>query len=320
MNNYSVALLTPSVLAILLLIATGYAVPATAYNPVRDLTGKTIHQHVEHKTEKLAVATDKFLHNPVEYLTELPASLVADVCSAPIQQYEGTLRGQANGRWKGLPQDLVIGIQDAYSVNLASVRYAENIDTIGSNAYTFGKSIYFPRRINLQDRQDLRWMLHELEHTVQFAGATYGRAGKLCEYAAHAFGNAGNHDEINMEEAAERKADWVIDYAYWVMTNGVPEELATDSQIARNEIVIINHLDIPVEFEMATEYTAKGTETIPPYTSRIFTGHANDTWFNLDMGSADRFGRIQWVSYGLDGGTTQHIQRRDDGALDFFYE
>jgi hypothetical protein len=167
-------------------------------------------------------------------------------------------------------------------------------------------------------------MLHELEHTVQFAGASYGQAGKLCEYAAKGIGTL-SYNQIDMERAADRKADSLIDTAYWVMNNGLPEGVATNSQVAANEIIIFNDTEIDVVLEMATAYTENGPETVPAYSWMIFTGAPKDTWFNVGVGTTDPTGRVHWREYGYDSRTRLHIDWSVDESgyyriLDLFYE
>lgn len=62
----------------------------------------------------------------------------------------------------------------AYDIDLTIVSYAEGIDTIFGNGVTSGYCIHFPRGINLDrtnpNEDDVRWMLHELEHVVQYKG------------------------------------------------------------------------------------------------------------------------------------------------------
>ncbi|KAJ5481789.1 hypothetical protein N7475_000601 [Penicillium sp. IBT 31633x] len=83
---------------------------------------------------------------------------------------------QAKGKYKPLPQWLKLVLQelDVYDIDLNKVCYAEGINTLQEdNAITFGNNIHFPRSINLDRysnsaRDDVHWMLHELQHTVQY--------------------------------------------------------------------------------------------------------------------------------------------------------
>lgn len=303
--------------AFLWLCMTG--TPAVAWDPVRDLTGRTIKQHVERKIDKAGVAAKKLLHNPVDYLIHLPESLIADVCSAPVQYYENSLRGQARNSWRSLPPIFVESMQGAYSVDLSSVRYAVGIRTADGTAQTFGRWIYFPREIDLRNHSDLHWMLHELEHVVQYSGAKYGYAGSLCEYTAKSVGSGFQHDRIDWERAADAKANWTVDYAYLVMNQGIPQGLSRHDSLARNQILIFNDTDYEVVFFMETAFTEEGQERIPPRAWTVFTGDRRDTWFNVRIGTETRQG-AQWISYGLNGATRQHIEPNQYGVLDFYYE
>ena len=166
---------------VLLAVLCGVSVETAAIDPVRSLTGRTLKGHVERRLDRIENSTLKFLHNPVDYTMGLPEKLIADACAAPVRSYEGTLHGQV-GQWYQLPPGLIQAAQEFYSVNLAGVRFAVNIRTSNGAAQTFGKVIYFPRRINFADRGDVQWMLHELEHVVQYANSKWGSNGKLCEY------------------------------------------------------------------------------------------------------------------------------------------
>jgi hypothetical protein len=245
--------------------------PASAWDPVRDLTGRTVKQHVERKIDKAEVAAKKLLHNPVDYLIHLPESLIADVCSAPVQYYENSLRGQAGNSWRSLPPVFVQAMQGAYSVDLSSVRYAVGIRTANGAAQTFGRWIYFPRAIDLRNYSDLHWMLHELEHVVQYSGASYGYAGSLCEYMAKSVGSGFQHDNIDWERAADAKADWTVDYAYQVMNQGIPQGLSRNDSLARNQILIFNDTDYEIVFFMETAFTEEGQERIPAHAWTVFT-------------------------------------------------
>lgn len=163
-------------------------------------------------------SAEKAVRDPVGYILSRPERLFSEVCAAPIRRYERILRVNANGRWKRLPPQLIRVLQPHYSnVNLANVAYAEGMRTSNGQAQAIGRQIYFPRGINLMNRGDLFWMLHELEHTQQYAGARNGTSGKLCEYAAKAVGNGFSHDSIDMERAADRKAHYLINIAMSAM-------------------------------------------------------------------------------------------------------
>lgn len=283
---------------------------AWAWDPIRDATGRTLKEHVERKIEKGRVAARKFVRDPAGYLTDLPGDLINDICSAPMQQYEGTLRGQARTRWKPLPRHFVAALQSEYSVDLTSIRYAENIRTSNGQAQTFGRYIYFPVRIELRDRDDLFWMLHELEHSVQFAGARGGQSGKLCEYAMKSVGAGFEHDRIDMERAADRKADYLVEYAWRVMDRGFSDR---QLRLSHNEIAIVNDTDRAVTFYLETRFTEETREVIPGRTRMFFEGSPRDTWFNVTVGK-----RLE--TYFVEGGDSVYIDVKRNGYLDLFNE
>lgn len=304
--------------SVLFAVSACIATSAWAWDPVRDLTGRTAKQHVERKIDKAEVAAKKLFKDPVGYLIRLPQSIVADVCSSPIQYYENTLQGQAQGRWNGLPEALIQRVQPYYSVDLRSVQYAVGIRTANGAAQTFGNRIYFPRSLDLSERGDLHWMLHELEHVVQYSGR-FGYAGSLCEYTAKAIGSGFRHDSIDWERAADAKANSIVDFALGVMSAQSQMAPRPAFGVTRNQIIIVNQTNADVVFFMETAETDEGEERIPARSWTIFTGAPGDTWFNVRIGTRTPQG-VRWVKYGLDGGTRQHIDWNREGVLDFFYE
>lgn len=252
---------------------------------------------VEKKAHKLGIAVRKFSRNPVNYTLNLPASVISDVCSIPARAYEQGLRAQAHGRWTHLPEKLIWLIQDEYAVNLSSVVYSQRINT-GGDAVTFGPTIYFPRDIDLTQAGDVHWMLHELEHVVQFRGGTYGEAGKLCEYEAKMIGTL-SHDKIDMERAADRKADRLVQQ----VMNGLNEPdpfLPGD-----HEIIVVNDTDNELRYGLETATIQKTMMTIPPHTLERFAGTGRDDWFNIYLGDNQ--------SVGVDHATCQHLNYDANG-------
>lgn len=87
------------------------------------------------------------------------------------------LHAQANNRWQKLPPKLKGVLRDYFKGNrhwplrydLDNVRFATRIQTLHGLAITFENNIFFPRDINLESRADVRLMIHELEHTMQYA-------------------------------------------------------------------------------------------------------------------------------------------------------
>jgi hypothetical protein len=186
--------------------ALAAATPALAWDPVRDLTGKTAQEHAQDWTD----SANECRRRPRGCIEP---TLPMDLCSKNLRKYEGGLRAQVK-RWRQLPPDLIDALERHYpQVNLHDIRYAERISTAGDAAVTFGRRIYFPTKVDFTDPSHVHWMLHELEHTVQYAQRG-GRSKFLCEYAAKIIGNRFQHDAIDLERAADRKADRLLDRTY----------------------------------------------------------------------------------------------------------
>jgi Domain of unknown function (DUF4157) len=135
---------------------------------------------------------------------------------------------QAAGKYKPLPLWLraVLDDLDAYDVDMNLVHYAENISTFEDNAVTIGYNIHFPREISIEresiDSDDLEWILHELEHVVQYK-RTGGVAPFLAKYVIQSTGSAitnlssnwkkyviSIHDNVELEKDAQNKAESLL--------------------------------------------------------------------------------------------------------------
>lgn len=292
-----------SLVSILISISLFEPTFAFAWDPVRDLTGKNLTNLVRDRANNLANQAGKFISDPVGYSLKLPKSIFAELCSAPIQYYGGTLAGQANGRWKALPPQLVKGIQRFYRNDLSAVRYSERIRTSNGSAQTFGNLIYFPTTIDLLNPSDMWWMLHELEHTSQYAGES--QALKLCEYMAKSIGSGGQHDNIDWESAADRKANYAHDAAMAAITQ-IP--------LSANQIVLQNDTYRPVVFSLESASAARQDFVLQPRTQELFTSpSSSDSWHNLYIVTDGTE-----ITYGVDGGTVWRIYYdNSSGVLDF---
>ena len=306
--------------AALVLMSQGASAGGIKWDPVKDLTGKNANRWIKDRGTNLQNQVNGLLTQPFVYLEKLPASVLADICSAPAQWFGGTLAGQADGRWKALPPQLVAALQSQYQgVNLSAVRYAENINTGFSEGMTFGNQIYFPKSIDLTDRGDLQWMLHELEHTGQY-GRSPSQAATLCEYEAKGIGSGFNHDRINMERAAIAKAAYLIDYAYGIMN---PEQSQSTAQVAHNEydspaanqVVVSNDTDQVIYFSLQTASAQYTQFSLAPHTENVYTGENNENWFNVAIVTNG-----VTVQRGVDGGTVQSISVSQQGVLDVFQQ
>lgn len=172
---------------------------------------------------------------PEYVLKSAPAQLVWPIINA----YEQRLQSQANGRWQRLPPGFVKTFASKYpQVNLNEVRFATGIDTVHGQAITLGNLIYFPKNVDLHLKTDRKWMLHELEHTVQYK-LKGGEGAFLTEYLLHGAGTIVSckcinvHDDIGIEQAATRKAD-IVGNEYgnvFYMTNSCERDLVFTTQV-----------------------------------------------------------------------------------------
>jgi hypothetical protein len=143
-----------------------------------------------------------------------------DEIASKLRIYQFFLHKQASGKYQKLPLELRQIIQPYYQeIDLQKVDYAENVDTVHGQGITIGYRIYFPRKINLDTYQDLRWMLHELQHVVQYKREG-GELNFLKKYSKEAgkqiFINKSFsiHDNIHLEQEADQVAYQVLDLVW----------------------------------------------------------------------------------------------------------
>ena len=293
-----------------------------AWDPVKDLTGRSLKGQIDHHIDKLDHATQQFLHNPLKYTVSLPGKFMAGVCATVPNLYEGTLAGQV-GNWYSLPPELINAVQSQYSVDLSGVRYSKNIRTSNGDAQTFGNFIYFPYQVDLSNRDNLWVMLHELEHVVQYAHATSGSDGWICEYLGKAIGAGFQHDSMDMEQAADRKANYLIDFAYAAMSGAAQTaSVAQGMQVqggmlAPNEMWIRNETPYPVSFYLQTATFAEGL-MLNPFSQQVYRGAPQDSWFFISVITNFPNGQYE-LHYTLSGGTQQHLAWNTNGLIDVFH-
>jgi hypothetical protein len=154
--------------------------------------------------------------NPPGCPGQILSSFAYQQMAGIVDQYIAYLRGQGHGRWKRLPDEIVLAVQQRYPMtDLRAVMYAENINTVHGQHITIGNEIYFTRNIDLQDYDDLELMFHELEHVLQYA-----RRGGIRQFLAEYILKVPSlvisrrsfsvHDEHDIEQAANAKAATVI--------------------------------------------------------------------------------------------------------------
>ena len=212
-----------------------------------------------------------------------------------VREYFTYLDRQA--RYKSIPSKLRRVIETKYpKVLLSRVRYAENINTIHGSAITVGNNIYFPTSININNRSDLHWLLHELEHVSQY-NAHGGVEPFLVKYlinGAIEIGRNGSfsiHDAINLERDAENKANATIRYAW----NGLNASRSNSRQRSRssnnrrnsrasnrggNYFKFANNCNLPVRLairykNMEDRWVSRGWWSFDPGESAFLTSNGN---------------------------------------------
>jgi hypothetical protein len=157
------------------------------------------------------------LNCPEQLIKGLPAYAVRPA----IVSYMNFLYRQADGRWQHLPPEFIHDFQPNYpEINLQNITYATNINTIHGMNMTILNNIYFRADLDFSSRSDRQLVLHELQHSVQYA-----RKGSLeaflTEYAGQAAvevmtGKGFNiHDSIQLESDAISKANSVSNDYGW---------------------------------------------------------------------------------------------------------
>src|SRR5262249_20439060 len=154
--------------------------------------------------QQIAQCLNDVLRCPQQILSSIPAQAVWPI----IGSYKASLNAQAVGRWQSLPENFIRVAQQYYpQINLRAVRIATNINTLHGQAITFFYDIYIPGGLDWTTRSTVSLILHELEHTVQYANRG-GEQPFLSEYIAKAIGqiiqnkSVNIHDDIDIENAA----------------------------------------------------------------------------------------------------------------------
>lgn len=146
----------------------------------------------------------------VPIVDELKRNIVPPTFAA----YMASLDAQASGRKQKLPDEFKAIVKSEFSsIDLDKVRFADNINTWHGQAITVYHDIYFPiAKFDITKRSHIRWMIHELEHVVQYQ-AVGGVAPFLLKYFVQGGMSALNngsfnvHDSIPLEEDAENKSE-----------------------------------------------------------------------------------------------------------------
>jgi hypothetical protein len=138
-----------------------------------------------------------------------------------VRGYIDDLRRQAGGRWRSLPDEFIGEFASQYpQINLARVRYANNIDTKHGQSMTLCYEVFLAETFDDSERSSLQHMLHELYHTVQCVNR--GGVGPFVdEYLLHGAGTIVQtgrldvHDDIDHERDAESRARSIIGAFGW---------------------------------------------------------------------------------------------------------
>jgi hypothetical protein len=172
--------------------------PGPAATPLFD---ENIKRYFARRSESPNITLAKTLYRPLTFI---------------VDQYIQFLRNQGSPRWRSIPPELINRIERFYpEVNLHQVRFATGIKTVHGHAIAIGDEVFFPRDIDLNHRDNLKLLYHELEHVAQ-----YRRRGGVhaffAEYIARIPGKIiaersfQIHDRLDMEQAAISKAENVI--------------------------------------------------------------------------------------------------------------
>lgn len=259
------------IVALTLLAHLFCSTQAYAWDPVREATGRTLKQHAKRAIERTGKSIEKFVNNPIEYALERPMRFFQETCAAPANVLRYNHQRQVKN-WERLPRALIQDVQRFYrGVNLDNVRFAENVKTINARAVTMGNLIYFRGRIDFRSDHDLWLVLHELEHTVQYRGET--RSAKLCEYTLKAFARGLNHDDIDWERAADRKANYVMDQLYQMWRS--------EDELRPNQFYLENNYRHPVVFTVETRRRVYEHRMLPGTYDIISSDDPDDTFYRV---------------------------------------
>jgi len=149
------------------------------------------------------------------------AAGLSPVAAGLIANYFQYLESQASGKLKSIPDPLRGWLRGHYGIDVGRIYYAENVNTIHGQAVTVDRHIYFPSSIDLNNCDDIKWLIHELEHCQQYH-VMGGHAKFMVKYIAQvaadlpniiqelaqsgAFDSEKAHDRLGIEGEAIQKA------------------------------------------------------------------------------------------------------------------
>ncbi|MFC7516524.1 hypothetical protein ACFQUU_16045 [Herbaspirillum sp. GCM10030257] len=201
---------------------------ASAWDPIKDLTGKRLDEHVNHVLKEIGNAPESWarcisdIGNCADDLVKrIPYLYLAPV----VERYKQHLFNQGEGRWQRFPPYIVLAIQRHYpEINVDGIRYATNVNTLHGKHITWHNHIFFVSDIDFSRPEDVWTVLHELEHTVQYQRRG-GEQPFLSEYVLKSAGKViqtgsfNVHDYIDIEGAANNKANLIVGEVIYNINN-----------------------------------------------------------------------------------------------------
>jgi hypothetical protein len=192
---------------------------ALAWDPWEDVFGEPIHEtfdSIGQDIENLPGSWTRCATNLDNCVEQQLGRVVYYAVWPLVERYKEHLFSQVGGNTSSIPNDLAALLQPYYpEIDVSSVGYSTNIDTIHGDHITWENHIFFVSDVNLQSDEGLLLLFHELEHVVQYKNKG-GYKNMVSEYLLHAAGavmesgTVNVHDMISVEEAANRKAIYVM--------------------------------------------------------------------------------------------------------------
>jgi hypothetical protein len=147
------------------------------------------------------------------------ASTFTPALVSGFDAYRGNLRSRSGIVRTRIPTCLDPLVSQRYGFDPAWVEIFTNVSgTPAGNAITLENQVFLPISVDFErSPSDLAWLLHELEHVVQWKNK--GRSTFLAEYICDTgrnvteFNQLRIHESLKIERAAESKSNALIGYA-----------------------------------------------------------------------------------------------------------
>lgn len=146
----------------------------------------------------------------LSFIGMVATPVIAPVGAALALVHVRSLRSAYKKNFIGIPKHVADQLQPFYDIKLAEVKYAEFAIVPGLSsdfgAITFGNTIFFTGGINYTKREDVRLLIHELEHCRQY-DAHGGLYPFLVKYIAQSTlrGTFNVHKYVGLEREATAK-------------------------------------------------------------------------------------------------------------------